>query len=34
MKTKLANWANKICRRYGFHNWRTIWAYRICDWLI
>jgi hypothetical protein len=28
---KLEKWAHKILRKYGFENWRTIWAYIIAE---
>ena len=31
MKIRVYNWAHKILRRYGFENWRTIWAYRVAQ---
>lgn len=31
VKQAIARWAHKILARYGFENWRTIWAYRIVD---
>ena len=33
MKKRIANWANNILRAYGFENWRTIWAFRIAEWI-
>lgn len=33
MKKRLGKWAHRILRKYGFENWRTIWAYRIVDLL-
>jgi hypothetical protein len=30
---KLEKWAHKILRKYGFENWRTIWAFRIAEWV-
>lgn len=28
---KINRWADNILRRYGFENWRTIWAFRLVD---
>lgn len=33
MKKMINKWAEKILRRYGFENWRTIWAFRIAEWI-
>ena len=29
----MMKWAEKIGRRYGLENWRTIWAYKIAEWI-
>jgi hypothetical protein len=33
MKKMLIKWAEKILHKYGFENWRTIWAFRIAEWI-